>query len=234
MGVKIRNVSGDVLQTSFTDTFNRANSDSLGQNWMRVLVNTPGGAGNGGTCVAQVSGNQALFTVLAGGAPSQLYNVAWIPMPVFSNLFGLRGVFLQVTFQAATLGSAALGLRFNQNMANGTTQVNGSDIYMMLLAGAAAGRIDKIVGGGVQNTIGAGTFGALNAGDVMRFEVLTVGAAVFLQTIRNGIIGQTISDVSATRILNGGPCIFVNAPNVNATSMTLDSFSCGPISALSV
>lgn len=233
MGVKFKTVAGDVNATTFSDTFNRANSDSLGSNWMRVLVNSPGGGGNGGTAVAQVSANQALFTVIAGGAPTQLYSPAWIPMPVFSNLFGLGGGFVQVQFQAATLASAALGLRFNQNMANGTTQVNGSDIYMMLLIGGGAGRIDKIVGGGAQNTIGAGTF-AIGAADVVRFEVLTSGTTVFLQTLKNGVVQQTITDVSATRITNGGPCIFVNAPNVNATSMTLDSFSCGPLTALSV
>lgn len=234
MPVRFSALGGAGNQLTFSDSFTRANKSTLGTNWIRTLANTPGGGGNGGTATAEISTNQALFNVTAGAGATQAYMAAWIPLPVYFNLFSQAGMFVQCRFQQDVgAGSCGLGLRYNHNMNNTITQTEGTDIYYCLMKGAAAGRIDKIVGGGGVSTVGASTWGALTANDLIRFEVLTSGTSVFLQTIRNGAVLQTVNENSATRILEGGPCVFFQAPNISGQQLLITEFSCGPISVLS-
>jgi len=220
--------------TAFSDTFIRANKDTLGSQWMRTLQNAPGGGGNGATASAQIVTNQAVFTTVAGAGPTQNYLPAWIPLPVYLNNYNAAGLFVQCTFQADVgAGSAGMILRYNHDLDNTETQGEGQDVYMCLMKGAAAGRIDKIVGGGGASSIGLGTWGALTAGQVIRFECLTVGSKVTLQTIRNGVILQTIDDSSATRILVGGVALGYFSISATGQALTVSAFSCGRITALS-
>jgi hypothetical protein len=174
------------------------------------------------------------MTTVAGAAPSQNYLPAWIPLPVYSSLYNKTGVFVQARFQVdGGAGSAGLILRYNHDVNNTITQVEGPDLYMCLMKGAAAGRIDKVVGGGGAATIGAATFGALTLGDLIRFECLTVGATVQLQVMRGASILQTITDSAATAILNGGSAIGWFSISATAQTLSITDFSTGPISALS-
>lgn len=228
MGVEIPGIGGDILLRTFSDNFNRPDIDTWGTNWIRTLSNTPGGGGNGQTGWAQIRTNAAQMVAIAGAGASQFYQPTWIPLPVFFNVFNLAGYFIQYSFVNVVAGGMGACLRYNHNMLNTVTQAEGSDFYVMI----HNGRIDKLVGGGVQGTIGAATW-VPAANDVLRFEVLTVGATVRMQSIRNGAILQTITDSSATRILQGGPAMQMNSAGATGQLQSFTNFSCGPLSALS-
>lgn len=213
--------------TSFADTFIRADSPTLGPDWIRTSCNIPAGGGNGGTAWAEVSSNQCLLQTLTGAGFTQRYDIAWIPLQVYYNVQNLAGYFVQCTFQTATTSGWGLMNRYNHNMQNGVTQNEGADFYSMVFNG----RIDKVVGGGASATIGAATWAQV-AGDVLRFEVLTVGATQVLQSVRNGVVLQNIVDATAFRITNGGPAISVLSIATAPSTSRLSAFSCGPITAL--
>jgi len=230
MGINVKVLGGDSSQLTFSDTFARADIGTWGSNWMRTLSNTPGGGGNGATGVAEVSSSQGVITGLGGVGATQFYQPTWIPLPVFSNLYRQAGVFVQYTFKSTTGANAAAALRYNHDQLNTITQTEGTDNYIQIFNG----RIDKVVGGGAQGTIGAATW-VIAANDVIRFEVLTVNAStVRLQSIRNGAILQTIDDTSATRILQGGPGFQMNSLGASLQNFKITNFSCGPLTALSV
>lgn len=216
--------------TSFSDTFIRADRDTLGPNWMRTLVNNPGGAGNSATAAAKVSSNKCLITSVSGAAPANNYQPGWIPLPVFSNVYNLKGFFIQFRFQSAVGAGSGAMLRYNHDLNNSETEVEGADYYVMVFNG----RIDKRVGGGGQVVIGAATWAQV-ANDILRFECLNdaTDSQVSLQTIRNGVILQTIVDATGTRILSGGPGIIMYSISATGQTFSFDQFSCGPITALS-
>jgi len=223
---------GDLSQLNFSDNFTRADKNTLGPNWLRSLFNNPGGAGNGATGAAIISSNTATMTTVSGVAPANNYLPLWVPMPVYTGLYNLPGVFVQCTFQSAAGAGSALVLRYNHDMNNGVTENEGSDVYQCLLPGAAAGRIDKIVGGGAPATIGAGAT-TLVAGDIIRMEVLTGTGLLQLRVLVNGAILQTITDATATRILAGVPGFMFSSISATGQTLVLRAFSCGPIAALS-
>lgn len=165
---------------------------------------------------------------LAGVGFTQFYQASWIPLPVFFNVFSLTGYFIQYTWIQQTGATIGACLRYNHNLLNTETQAEGEDFYIMI----SNGRIDKTVGGGAQNTIGAATW-VVAANDVLRMEVLTRTADVQIQTIRNGAILQTITDNAATRILQGGPAMQLNSFGASLNNATIANFSCGPLAALS-
>lgn len=229
MAVKFSLGGGDILQKSFTDTFARANASTWGRNWIRTLANTPGGGGNGSTGFAVVSGNQGVMTSINGAGATQFYQPTWVPLQVYLNLYSQSGVFVQCNFQAN--GAATffdLYLRYNHDLQNGQTQSEGADYYGMTMSG----RIDKRIGGAAETTIGAATW-TVAAGDLVRFECLTVGATVVLQSIRNGAVLQTITDNAASAILTGGPGVGINSSAATNQNCILTNFSCGPLSVLS-
>lgn len=217
--------------TAFSDTFTRPNKSTIGStDWIRTLVNNPGGAGNGATAAAIVSGNTCLVTSVAGAAPANNYQPGWVPAPVYQSLYNKRGVFVQCTFVAAAGAGSGLMLRYNHDLNSTTTEDEGADYYVMPFNG----RIDKRVGGGAQVVIGAATW-VVAANDVIRFEVLTAADSLSLQlqTIRNGSILQTITDNTGTRILSGVPGFIMYSISATGQTFQFKNFSCGLISALS-
>lgn len=216
--------------TRFQDTFVRANRDTLGKHYMRTMPFEPAGTSNTG--VAVIETNQCkLLATLAGTAN---FAPLWINLDTYLNIYDKPGQYIQVRFQVDTLaGSAGLALRYNHDLNNTESETEGSDVYYLLMKGGAAGRIDKRVGSGAQTTVGAATWGALTAGDIIRFEAMTVGSTVVLQAIRNGVILQTVTDNSATAILNGGPAFgWISISAINQ-ALKFDNLDTGVLTALS-
>jgi hypothetical protein len=233
MGVKFAVLGGgDVQATSFSDNFNRANANTWGANWVRMYAAIPaGGAGAGAT--DSIVNNQGVMTGSGGINPVQFYTPIWVPTSLVSGpLYNSRGKFVQVTHisQAGTIGPG-LSLNYNRELLNGAT-TGPFDTYIM----PNNGRIDKVVGGGVQSTIGAATW-VVAGGDVLRFEGLVnaAGTAITLQSIRNGVVLQTIVDTNPGAILKGfvGPIIYSMAGTPTLDNWIIDDFSCGILSRLS-
>lgn len=214
--------------TTFADSFTRADADTWGANWIRTLHNMPGGGANGVTAFAAISTNDAVIQSLGGAGATQSYAVTWIPLTVFKNLYNTAGVFVQVTLRSAGGNGWGIVLRYNHDLLNTETQAEGSDFYIMIYNG----RIDKVVGSAPATTIGAATWAPV-ANDVLRFECLTVGNKVTTQSIRNGVILQTIDDTASTRILQGGPGVQANSLGASGAQSKFRTFSCGPLTALS-
>ncbi len=233
MAVKFATLGGgDIIATSFSDNFNRANASTWGSTWVRMYASVPaGGAGAGASDL--IVNNQGVMMGSGGINPTQFYTPIWVPTSLVSGpLYNARGKFVQVTHitQAGTIGPG-LSLNYNRELLNGAT-TGPFDTYIMV----NNGRIDKVVGGGVQNTIGAATW-VVAPNDIIRFEGLVnaAGTSITLQSIRNGVVLQTIVDSNPGAILKGfvGPIIYTMAGTPTSDSWTIDDFSCGVLSALS-
>jgi hypothetical protein len=236
MGVKIKPFGfGVVTSAEFSDDFTRTDKQTLGPNWLRTMSNYSGSAGNSAAGFAEITSNTARMLTVSAVAPAVNYLPAWVPIPPFQALYNMDGVYVQATFQSAAGAGSALILRYNNDLNSGVTQAEGDSSYRCLLPGAAAGRIDKITGGGAVSTIGAGAT-TLVAGDLIRFECLTSSTDVSLRVLINGAILQTISDVSSGlggRILTGVPGFMFTSISATGQSFILRDFACGPISRLS-
>jgi hypothetical protein len=224
---------GDTVASSFSDNFTRANANTWGSTWVRLYGSIPAG-GTGAGASESINTNKGRITGSGGINPVQYYMPIFTPTSIISGpIYNLRGKFVQFTWQGAT-GTlfGALGLNYNRELLNGTT-TGPLDIYLMI----NNGRIDKIVGGGVQSTIGAATW-VVAVGDVLRFECLVNAAqtSIQLQSIRNGVVLQTITDANPGAILMGFPGIVPYAVSGTPTTSFFEftAFSCGPLSALSV
>jgi hypothetical protein len=214
------------LQTNFSDNFNRANDNSLGPNWIRLLGgNDVAGVNGDSWATGFVQTNQCVIQGRGVNNPSATLFTTWVPVPVFNfRTFNAPRYFVQATFVAAVGIAVQIGVRMNQSHEAGpTTNPNGQDGYSMPFNG----RLDKQTNGSAAATIGANTV----ANGTARMEVVNSGTQCTITTFVNAVqVNQVTELAAAFPIMRGWPFITmlsVGGAPPTANSLTLDDFSCG-------
>lgn len=232
MTVRVRSLQGGKpLQVNFSDNFDRANENSLGENWLRYL------GGNDTVTleswgIADVLNNQCRIRGAGENNPNATLKTGWIPVPILnSRVFNAPRYFIEcdwISF-AGTI-SASLCLRYNQSREAGPgTQDNGMDGYYILFA-TAGGRIDKITNGSAQVTIGANV-DAMASGETLRAEVENVGTSTIITSYVAGVQTNQVTELAAAFPIQRGWPAFVltsvgGAPPGNS-NVIWDNFRCG-------
>ncbi len=224
---------GDIIPTSFSDNFNRANSSALGPNWLQVCWHESGGGGIDASALAQIAGGQCQISNNGPDNPvGGLYNMAWMPVPVFQSLYNKTRTFVQVSWVsgvAALAFLAGISIRFNSELQNGIG-VNLADMYYLFFNQLGnVGDLARITGTGSTTLITQATFATtVTSTDVVRLTCVDTGAACILNVLVNGVSIGSVTDSSANRILMGSPGLAWSATaGAGVKSMNFDNFSCG-------
>ena len=233
MTVRVRSLQGGKsLRLAFSDNFNRADSDSLGENWLTACWHESGGAGADAAADAIVASGECKIRNIGADNPVGLYKMAFVPLPVYVNLQHRPKTFVQITWQsgvAATAFLAGFGLRYNTTLQNGVG-VNIADMYGLFFNQLGnVGDLARITGAGQTTLITQAAFAStLVAGDTCRMNAEDTGASIILTVFKNGVQIGTITDSAGNRILLGSPVMaHFDTAGIGVKSMNFDNFSCG-------
>jgi hypothetical protein len=217
-----------ILQTAFSDDFNRANSINIGSDWARLLGGNDSVSPDSWATGA-IETNQLAVRGRGPNNPNSTLFTGFSPFPVMLNLFNLPKVFAQVTFGGfiGVGASGGLALRVNQSAEAGPiTNNQGFDSYICVVNG----RLDRQFNGGAAATIGANTV-AIVAGNVLRIEAENVGTSTIVTTYVNAVqVNQVTVLAAAFPIQRGYPSLLLTSvagapPTGNG--FIWDNFSCG-------
>lgn len=214
--------------TSFSDTFVRADKDTLGPNWVQMGISNPGP--NAAYAWGSIQTNQGKFTGSGTINPTGFIVTTWVPLPIIGTLQNERKIFAEMVFQS-TGGVIGPGLALKINRDQNLPHVGvGGECYIMV----TNGRIDILDDNGVQNTLGAATW-VVAAGDTIRFEAETnlAGTAVVLRSKRNGTLLQEITDNGGAAGLQPfgwpGVIIYTLAGTPLNDFLKMSQFNCGKL-----
>jgi hypothetical protein len=221
-----------IIQTAFSDDFNRANSTDLGSNWIRSFGNntSAGGVGSSWGTAQITAGNPNRCSLIGAGPnnPTGTLYTAWLPIPVMASLYNQPKTFAQATFISTTVSiAAAIAVRYNEaHEAGPITTPNGCDAYVITLDGQTI----RLLNGSAAVNIGPNSV-PIVAGNVLRLEVENTGADLILISRVNGaIVNNNTILAAATPITKGMPCFIlrsVGGAPPTAQNCVFDDFSCG-------
>lgn len=224
---KIYQKPGSTL-LQFQDNFVRADSNTPGRKWSRLLLNANAANGNQASCTDGISTNNLIIAGTGQLNPVGFNEPFFTPNEVYPNLYTKDRTFVEVTSVSLALGGGGvigMAVRCNTDLRTGIG-AREYDNYFFDLTTGSIGAVTRFTSTGSALIIAGQGWTHPNT---FKMRVSGQGSSVLIETFLNGVAGATFSDTDAKRVLTGSPGIhvFTIAGLTSSFVFRASSFKCG-------